>query len=124
MNVIKDTLLLVSPAEIGDSVALALNAAGYQVAIANTELRAVALVFLMRSFAAVIVDERQHENPSFALPSRLHGIRPDVPVVVISRVPVSSPPAGVEACVLEQELPNAMTALLGSAVQYGQHVAA
>lgn len=121
---INDTLLLVSPTEIGDSVALALNAAGYQVAIANTELRAVALVFLMRSFAAVIVDERQHANPSFALASRLHGIRPDVPIVVISKAAVSSVPGCVEACVLGQELPNAMTALLGSALACRQNVAA
>lgn len=98
---------------------LALNAAGYQVAIANTELRAVALVFLMRSFAAVIVDERPHETPSFALASRLHAIRPDIPIMVISQAPVSSPPGYVESCVAEQELPAAVNALLGSAADCG-----
>ena len=108
----KQALLLVSMDNTNDSIASALEDTGYQVSIANSECRAVALLFLIRSFSAVVIDGRERERASFDLASRLHGIRAQIPTIVVGQKPVEFAPVSADACVTEKELPDTLQLLL------------
>jgi hypothetical protein len=109
---IKDALLLVSIDNTTDSIASPLQDAGYQVSIAQSECRAIALLFLLRSFSAVVIDGREHERASFDLASRLHGIRAQIPIVVVGQKPAEFSTASADACITERELPETLRLLL------------
>ena len=107
----KEALLLVSTGTVS-SLLGTLEDSGYQVAIANSELRAVALLFLIRSFVGVVIDDREHESANFDLALKLHGIRSEVPIIVVGQQAVGSSPAPVDACITEQELRETLGRLL------------
>jgi len=107
----KEALLLVSTGTVS-SLLSTLEDAGYQVAIAKSELRAVALLFLIRSFVGVVIDDREHESANFDLALKLHGIRAEVPVIVVSQRPVGFSAVPVDACITVQELPETLGRLL------------
>jgi DNA-binding NtrC family response regulator len=81
----------------------ALRDAGYEVATTSSRLQAIALLFVMHSVAAVLVDQRSEEHASFDLPRKLRAVRHDVPLIVLCREQVSRPPDYVDACVCSEE---------------------
>ena len=78
----RGTILYVSDQPAGsNSVSAALKAAGYDVVSTNSPTQAMALLFLMRSVAAVIVNQRAREQTSFDVARSLQAIRPDVLII-------------------------------------------
>jgi DNA-binding NtrC family response regulator len=81
----------------------ALQDAGYDLTTTDSRSQAFALLFVMKSVAAVIVDQRDSERASFDLPRHLRCVRRDVPIVLLSHEPVSNLPVYIDACVSDQE---------------------
>jgi DNA-binding NtrC family response regulator len=68
-----------------NSVSAALKTAGYEVVSTNSPTQAIALLFLMRSVAAVVLNQWAREQSSFDVARRLRAIRPDVPIILLCR---------------------------------------
>ena len=64
------------------SVLDAIDAAGYDVVGTNSSNQAFALLFIMHSVAAVVLDLQAMEQSSFDFARRLRAIQPDVPIVL------------------------------------------
>jgi DNA-binding NtrC family response regulator len=75
----------------------ALKAAGYAVVSTKNSTRAVALLFVMHTAAAAVLDQRTRKQPSFVLAGKLRGIRPDVPIILLGNEPVKNLPEWVDA---------------------------
>ncbi|MCU1310460.1 MAG: hypothetical protein JWO20_1585 [Candidatus Angelobacter sp.] len=69
-----------------NSVLAALKASGYEVVSTDGSTDAVALLFVMHSVAAVLVDDRAREQTRFDLTRTLRAIRPDVPITLLCGV--------------------------------------
>ena len=96
----RDTVIYVSDPVTRDNLVLdALEEAGYQVARATTSTQAVALLFVLHSTAAVVLDQRATEYGSFDLALRLRAICAEVPIVLLCRDRIESVPSWVDACV-------------------------
>ena len=64
------------------SVLDAIDAAGYDVVSTNSSNQAFALLFIMHSAAAVVLDLQATEQSSFDFAQKLRAIQPDVPIVL------------------------------------------
>jgi DNA-binding NtrC family response regulator len=64
-----------------NSVSAAVKGAGYDVVSTNSPSQAIALLFLMRSVAVVVLNQRAREQTSFDLARRLQAMRPDVLII-------------------------------------------
>ena len=94
------TILYVSDQPAGsNSVSAAVKAAGYDVVSTNSPTQAIALLFLMRSVAAVLLNQRAREQTSFDSTCRLRAIRRDVPIILLCRDQMNHLPSCVDACV-------------------------
>jgi DNA-binding NtrC family response regulator len=111
----KPTILFVSD-DHGSSHCLfcAFQDAGYEVAITSSPLQAIALLFVMHAVAAVVIDQRASEHASLKLPCHLRAVRPNVPIILLSREQIGRLPAGVDACVTgEEPISGLLTVLHG-----------
>jgi CheY-like chemotaxis protein len=79
-----------------------LQDAGYELTTTD-QSQALAMLFVMKSVDAVIVDQRAEEHARAELPRHLRGLRRDVPIVVLSHDPMPQLPECVDACVSDQE---------------------
>jgi DNA-binding NtrC family response regulator len=96
----RETILYLSDqATSGDPALAALEAAGYEVASTNGSTQAIALLFLMRSVAAVVLHCRAREHASFDVVRSLRAIRPGVPIVQLGCDRIDLLPSRVDACV-------------------------
>jgi DNA-binding NtrC family response regulator len=99
-----DTILYISDqATNGDSALAALEATGYEVVSAKSSTQAMALLFVMHSAAAVVLDQRKGEDTSSDLIRNLRSICPDLPIFLMCREKVDLLPSGVDACVSTAE---------------------
>ena len=100
----KPTILFVSDDHVSSHCLLcAFQDAGYEVAITSSPLQAIALLFVMHSVAAVVIDQRASEHASLKLPCHLRAVRPNVPIILLSREQIGRLPACVDACVTGEE---------------------
>ena|ERR1700731_1100639 len=96
----RDTILYISdPATSGEPILAALEATGYAVVSTFRSTQAIALLFVMHSAAAVVVDRRTGEEDSFKLIRNLRSICPDVPVLLLCHDQVDCVPPDLDACV-------------------------
>ena len=96
---VRNTILYISDeATSGDSPLAALEATGYDVVSANRSTQAIALLFVMHSAAAVVLNLRKEEEASFGLARSLQAICPNVPIFLLCDDQIDRLPPGVEAC--------------------------
>ena len=78
-----DVILYVSDGVAACKSALdAIDAAGYDVVSTTSSNQAFALLFIMHSAAAVVLDLQATEQSSFDFAQKLRAIQPDVPIVL------------------------------------------
>jgi hypothetical protein len=82
-----------------DSVAVELEAEGYEVVSADSSSQGAALMHIMHSVAAVVLHYQPEDRTWFELAQNLRAIRPGVPIILLSRDPVLYLPPWVDACV-------------------------
>jgi DNA-binding NtrC family response regulator len=95
-----ETILYISDQTASsNSVLAALKATGYEVVSIDGSTDAVALLFVMHSVAAVLVDDRAREQTRFDLTGTLRAIRPEVPIVMLCGVQMDRLASLADACV-------------------------
>jgi CheY-like chemotaxis protein len=95
-----ETILYISDQTASShSVLAALKAEGYEVVSTDRSTEAVALLFVMHSVAAVVLDCCAREQTKFDLTRTLRAIRPDVPITLVCGVQMDGLASMVDACV-------------------------
>jgi CheY-like chemotaxis protein len=95
-----DTILYVSDhGPRSNSILAALGATGYDVVSADSSAQAIALLFVMHSVTAVVLDQHSIELSSFDLTRSLRALRPDVPIVLLCAERIDRLPPDVDSCV-------------------------
>jgi DNA-binding NtrC family response regulator len=95
-----DTILYISdPATSSKPILAALEATGYAVVSTSRSTQAIALLFVMHSAAAVVLDQRRGEEANFNLIRNLRSICPDVPILLLCHDQIHCTPPDVDACV-------------------------
>lgn len=78
------TILHISDrANSSNSLLAAFKETGYEVVSTNSPTQGVALLYLMHSVAAVVLDNRVRQQADFDAAQSLRQIRPNVPVVLL-----------------------------------------
>jgi hypothetical protein len=80
----EDAILYISDHDARSrSIIAALEATGYDVASTEGSTQAIALLFVMHSVTAVVVEQHSIEQSSFDLPHSMQALRPDVPIILL-----------------------------------------
>ena len=108
-----ETILYISDhAASSDSVMVELEAKGYQIVSTDSPSQGSALLYIMHSVAAVVLQYQPEDRTWFELAQSLRTIRPDVPIILLSRDPILYLPPWVDACVgTEQPLEKVASAV-------------
>jgi len=94
------TILYVSDKTIGnDPILGALRSSGYKVVCADSSSQGIALLFLVRSVAAVVLHDQLGERSGADVAQTLRTIRPDVPVVLLCPNRIDPLPSSMDVCV-------------------------
>lgn len=109
----QETILYISDhAASSDSVMVELEAKGYQIVSTDNTSQGSALLYIMHSVAAVVLQYQPEDRTWFELAHSLRTIRPDVPIILLSRDPILYLPPWVDACVgTEQPLEKVASAV-------------
>ena len=95
-----DTILYVSDRATGsDSISAALKAHGYEVVTTDSSTQAIALLFIMRVVAGIVLNHRGGEHTTFDVVRSLRALRPHVPIVWLCGNQIDHLPPCVDACV-------------------------
>jgi ActR/RegA family two-component response regulator len=95
-----DTILYISDHRPRSrSILAALEATGYDVVSTDSSTQAIALLFVMHSVTAVVLDQHSIEESSFDLPHSLRALRPDVRIVLLCAGRLDRLPSAVNYCV-------------------------
>ena len=107
-----DIILHISDrADSNDSALAALKETGCEVVNTNCPTEGVALLYIMHSVAAVVLDDGAREQASFDVAQSLRRIRPDVPLLLCGDQ-IDCPSSLVDRCVSTEELSSALQQLL------------
>lgn len=91
----RETVLYISDQRTcSDAISAALDAAGFDVVATDRFTQAVALLYILHSVAAVIIQAR--DQTSFDV-RRVRAMCPDVPIVLLGRSQSGRLPAGADA---------------------------
>ena len=74
----------------------------------NSPTEGVALLYIMHSVAADVLDNRAREQASFDVAQSLREIRPNVPVMLLCGDQIDSSPPGTDRCVSTDKLTSAL----------------
>ena len=108
-----NTILHISDrANSSNSVLAALKETGFEVVSTNSPTEGVALLYIMHSVAAVVLDNRAREQASFDVAQSLREIRPNVPVMLLCGDQIDSSPSWTDRCVSTDKLTSALQHLL------------
>jgi CheY-like chemotaxis protein len=99
-------------ANSSDSLLVALAEKGYEVATTDSPIEGVALLYVMHSVAAVVLDQDATERAGFDLAHSLRQIRPWVPVIVLCSDQIDSSMERTDTCVRKDKLASALKYLL------------
>jgi DNA-binding NtrC family response regulator len=94
------------------SVLSAINETGWEVVNTNSATEGVALLYIMSSVTAVVLDSRAVEHAGFDLTESLRRIRPNVPVMLQCDDEAYISPSRTESCMNTDELPSTLKDLL------------
>jgi DNA-binding NtrC family response regulator len=107
------TILYISDhASSGNSVLAVLKKTGWEVVSTKSATEGVALLYIMSSVTAVVLDSRAVELAGFDLTESLRRIRPNVPVMLQCDDKAYTSPSRTESCINTDELPSALKDLL------------
>ena len=95
-----------------NSVLSAINETGCEVVSTNSAIEGVALLYIMGSVTAVVLDSCAVEHASFDLAQSLRRIRPNVPVMLQCDAETYTSPLRTESCMNTDELPSTLKDLL------------
>ena len=108
----KTILYISNRANRSNSVLAALKESGCEVVSTNSPTEGVALLYIMHSVAAVVLDNRAREQASFDVAQSLREIRPNVPVMLLCGDQIDSSPSWTDRCVSTDKLTSALQHLL------------
>ena len=101
-------------ADSSHSALAALKEAGYEIVSTNRPTEGVALLYIMPSVAAVMLDHPAREHAIFDVAQSLRTIRPSVPVMQLCGDQIDRYPSWADECVgpdkLASELQHLLTA--------------
>jgi DNA-binding NtrC family response regulator len=107
------TILYITDGESNSNSALAeLEEMGYEIVSANSPTEGVALLYVMHSVAAVVLDNRSKEQASFDVTESLREIRPDVPLMLQCSDQIDSSSSSTAECMSTDKLTCALHHLL------------
>jgi CheY-like chemotaxis protein len=86
----------------------ALRATGYEIVSASSVTHAIALLFLIRSVAAVVLDDELRQHARIDVARRIRAVCADVLIILLSRYEINLPP-GIDACVSAGQSPENVT---------------
>jgi DNA-binding NtrC family response regulator len=111
----RDIVLHISDRTHGsDSVLAALKEAGCEVVSTNSPTEGVALLYIMHSVTAVVLESQTREQASFDVAHSLRKIRPNVPVMLLCGDQIDGSPSWTDECVSTDELTSALQDLLNA----------
>ena len=109
----QNTILHISDrANSSNSVLAAFKETGYEVVSTNSPTQGVALLYLMHSVAAVVLDNRVRQQADFDVAQSLRQIRPNVPAVLLCGDQIDSSPSWTDRCVSTTKLTSTLQHLL------------
>lgn len=88
-----------------------LKETGYEIVTTNSPTEGVALLYIMHSVAAVVLDSRTREQATFDVAQSLREIRPNVTVMLCGDQ-IDSSPSWADGCVSTDKLTSALQHLL------------
>jgi len=109
---VSDTILYVSDHAVSTSVLAAIKAVGYDVVSADSANQAPALLFVMHSAAAVVLDLGSTEEIGFEFARELRAVHPGVPILLRCCEHIDHLPSWVDAYVSAGEPLERLTSLL------------
>jgi DNA-binding NtrC family response regulator len=95
-----------------NSALAALKEEGYQIVSTNSATEGVALLYIMHSVAAVVLDNPAREHASFDVAESLREIRPNVPVMQLCGEQIDRYPLWADECVATEKLTSALQHLM------------
>jgi DNA-binding NtrC family response regulator len=103
------TILHISDRDDSRHSALAeLQEIGCEVVSANSATEGVALLYIMHSVAAVVLDNRAKEQASFDLSQSLRQIRPDVPIMLLCNDQIDNATSCTDGCLSTDKITSAL----------------
>src|SRR5882724_13071371 len=109
----RETILYISDQETNSHSSLtALTGTGYEVVSTDSSTQAVALLFIMRSAIAVVLNHQAGDRTTLDLARSLRGVRPDVPIILLCGEQVNHLPSYLDACVDTGQSIEKLTAAL------------
>jgi hypothetical protein len=94
-----DTILYIFDDRLrSNSILAALEAAGNEIISTDSSAQAVALLFVMHSVTAIVLDQHSIEQSSFDLIHSFRALRPDVPIVVLCTDRIDQLPPAIDYC--------------------------
>jgi DNA-binding NarL/FixJ family response regulator len=115
-NTVKqEAILYISDhATSSDSVIVELEAEGYEVVSTESSSQGAALLHIMHSVVAVVLQYQPEDRTWFKFSQSLRAIRPGVPIVLLSRDPIFCLPPWVDACVGTEQPPEEVASAVHS----------
>ena len=99
------TILYISDhASSSSSVMAVLKETGCEIVSTDSPSQGVALLYIMRSVSAVVLDSGAAEHAGFDLTQSLRRIRPNVPVMLQCDDQIDNSPSRTESCVKTNRL--------------------
>ena len=95
-----------------NSVLAALKETGCEVVRASSPTEGVALLYVMHTVAAVVLDSRVEEHANFDVAQSLRRIRPTVPAMLQCGDQIDCSPSQAESCVKTNRLTSASQNIL------------
>jgi DNA-binding response OmpR family regulator len=95
-----------------NSVLAALKETGCEVVSTNSPTIGVALLYVMHTVDAVVLNNGSREQASFDVAESLRQIRPNVPIMLQCGDQIDSSPSWTDRCVSTDELASAVQDLL------------
>jgi DNA-binding NtrC family response regulator len=96
---------------------------GCEVVSTNSPTEGVALLYIMHSIAAVVLDNRAKEQASFDLSQSLRQIRPGVPIMLLCGDQIDNAPSWTDKCLSADKLTSALKHLLNAEPEDGKEAA-
>jgi response regulator RpfG family c-di-GMP phosphodiesterase len=109
---VSDTILYVSDHAVSTSVVAAIKAVGYDVVSTDRTNQALALLFVMHSAAAVVLDLSSKEEIGFEFARELRSIHSGVPILLRGCEHIDHLPLWVDAYVSVGEPLERLTSLM------------
>ena len=85
---------------------------GCGVVSTNNPTEGVALLYIMHSVTAVVLDSRVKEQAGIDLSQSLRQIRPDVPIMLLCSDEIDNAPSSTDGCLSTDRLTSALKHLL------------